>query len=729
MRYFILALSSVFLASGCGCSGKTPPPAILEPQKANTNENENRKFALLVGCTTYDELPRQDHLKGPANDVVLMRKVLTECYDFADKNIITLAEGPTSAGRPTRANIKKQFDRFANEARDGDQVVILLSGHGSQQPDQEPYDEIDGLDETFLPCDAGRWDALKEMVVNAIVDDELGTWSKVITDRGASVWLILDSCHSGTMLRGDDEDIMPRRIRGTLVPDEALRKARQRAMARRVEIRNADDPFHVRMKPVEKTQRLVALYSCQPHEETYELALPPRASSRTYHGLLTYTVCQILMQARTPLTYRELRERVHAQYLQWKMNFSIPTPGIEGPNQSTEVLGQRSRPARSPLILSGNGKGLKVGAGSLHGLTEGSILAVFPPAGNEKADKPVGHVRVGTVTIAESEVEPCSHEKMSAPKELPQDGRCELVALNFGSIKLKVAIEKAEKAETEVHRRWRQTLSEMAIAPDSVIDLVENGNPDLWVRIKEDNAYLLGADVVQTSNARQRGGTIFGPYAIGKIDEITAALLRIVKARNLVRTVSGCCMDRPANLEIKLLKMKDQNDKVGTEVVLGARGAELHPGEWFALDVANKGQTPLDVTLLIVNSQYGITSFPRSDKALDGDNRLYPGQPPHRLGPGPTPDNMFGLEHVIAIAAPGVGVPIDFTALAQPTLELATARTRSAEALNSPLGQLLKSAMFGRGTRNVLPVVPSEDQVTLRLLSWSVIPPLAVKKE
>ena len=80
--------------------------------------------------------------------------------------------------------------------------MIFLSGHGSQQPDQPPLDEDDGLDETFLPADIGDWDGTKMTVANAIIDDELRTWLDAICRKGARVWLIADTCCSGTLIRG-----------------------------------------------------------------------------------------------------------------------------------------------------------------------------------------------------------------------------------------------------------------------------------------------------------------------------------------------------------------------------------------------------------------------------------------------------------------------------------------------------------------------------------------------
>ena len=133
----------------------------------------------------------------------------------------------------------KQFGDLIDQARPGDQVVVLLAGHGSQQPDHEqpgkPFDEPDGLDEVFLPADAGPWDPDKEVIKNAVVDDEIRDWARKIVDRGAALWLIVDACHSGTGLRAID-DVVIREVRSNdlLIPDGVLPRARQQAAGRRL---------------------------------------------------------------------------------------------------------------------------------------------------------------------------------------------------------------------------------------------------------------------------------------------------------------------------------------------------------------------------------------------------------------------------------------------------------------------------------------------------------------
>src|SRR5688572_22616962 len=65
-----------------------------------------KRHALLVACTKYDNLDERSHLNGPANDVVLFRKLLEDRYSVDPKAIVTLAEGQAGAStRPTWKNI------------------------------------------------------------------------------------------------------------------------------------------------------------------------------------------------------------------------------------------------------------------------------------------------------------------------------------------------------------------------------------------------------------------------------------------------------------------------------------------------------------------------------------------------------------------------------------------------------------------------------------------------
>ena len=105
--------------------------AILCCRSAAADEAPPRddRNALLVGVTTYENLPKGKHLVGPGNDVVLMRKLLVERFGFRPERITVLSEAEGAARGPeflpTRANIAAGFARLARLPKAGDQAVIL----------------------------------------------------------------------------------------------------------------------------------------------------------------------------------------------------------------------------------------------------------------------------------------------------------------------------------------------------------------------------------------------------------------------------------------------------------------------------------------------------------------------------------------------------------------------------------------------------------------------------
>jgi hypothetical protein len=226
------------------------------------------------------------------------------------------------------------------------------------------------------------------------------------------------------------------------------------------------------------------------------------------------------------------------------------------------------------------------------------------------------------------------------------------------------------------------------------------------------------------------GAAYFGPYSAEQAEKIQDDLTKIARARNLLKLVSGASDTAVEDLEVEMVKLKDKNDKKGEKLKWGAKGLVLQPGDWVSWRVSNRGLMTLDVTLLFIDSGYGIAPlFPRRGAAGSGENRFLPGQshllPPVRVNP-----KTVGLEHVVVIAVKGEGQPIDFTCLAQPTLEKAEeSATRGAgkKALDSPLGGLLKKALYAQGASRGLDMVEADTQV-LRLLSWSVPPPTPEKK-
>ena len=129
---------------------------------------------------------------------------------------------------------------------------------------------------------------------------------------------------------------------------------------------------------------------------------------------------------------------------------------------------------------------------------------------------------------------------------------------------------------------------------------------------------------------------------------------------------------------------------------------------------------PLDVTLLVVGTDFQIHPFyPRPDEV---GKSLLPGEsvdtppPPGQISDEPP----FGPECLVAIAVPATNPPGDFTPLTQEGLPHARAADHN-RSLDSPLGQLLQSAMFQSGSQRGLGRSIAT-QYGMRLLSWRTEP-------
>lgn len=105
-------------------------------------------------------------------------------------------------------NLTDHLKNAAKKLKKGDMLFISYSGHGSYVPDKN-NDEIDGRDETWCLYD------------RMILDDELAVcWSKFKT--GVKIFMVSDSCHSGTVsrvMKADGSLDEPVKLRTRLIKD------------------------------------------------------------------------------------------------------------------------------------------------------------------------------------------------------------------------------------------------------------------------------------------------------------------------------------------------------------------------------------------------------------------------------------------------------------------------------------------------------------------------------
>jgi hypothetical protein len=159
--------------------------------------------ALCIGINDY---PGTDNdLSGCVNDA----------HDWAEelqRRGFTVSQLIDKDAR--RAAIIKALGELIDGAANGDSLVITYSGHGTWVPDASG-DEPDGRDEALCPHDLAS--------KGPLLDDDLHT---LFARRAAGVRIVLisDSCHSGSVTRGEEADIDPGMPRVRFMPPQCWMK-------------------------------------------------------------------------------------------------------------------------------------------------------------------------------------------------------------------------------------------------------------------------------------------------------------------------------------------------------------------------------------------------------------------------------------------------------------------------------------------------------------------------
>ena len=147
------------------------------------------KKALCIGI---NYIGSQYELNGCINDVNNIKSKLISNYGFNEKDILVVTDDPTTSKiKPTKTNMLNEIKNLLVNAKTNDLLFLCFSGHGSQTTDLNG-DEKDGLDEMIISAD-----------LQSINDDSLNSLIRTsipASSTNVSLFVLFDSCHSGTML-------------------------------------------------------------------------------------------------------------------------------------------------------------------------------------------------------------------------------------------------------------------------------------------------------------------------------------------------------------------------------------------------------------------------------------------------------------------------------------------------------------------------------------------------
>lgn len=641
-------------------------------------------YALLIGASQYANLDERYWLKGPANDVKLVATWLTTDapVPFPQDHVTLLADGVQGAQAPTLQAIRDAFATIAAEVKPGDFVYLHFSGHGTQAPAQDAEAELDGLDELFLPIDIGPWSDDVGAVENALVDDEIGKLIDSIRAKGADVWAVFDSCHSGTVTRGAPDT--GEEVRTRQLPPEALGMDLTEAPA----TRGLEDPRAQPEAPVDAGEespeqgRFVAFFAAQTTEVTPEKNLPKGKPGRVPQGVFTWTLFQVLSEY-PQATYRQIGQEVLRKYA--TTSIARTTPMFEGDLDAVAFSGSPGpRVAQWPSKLADGTFALP--AGTLHGLKPGERLAVLASAA-DPTEAALGFVEVSEADTFTATATPVTADGKTLPSDLPKGLVLRRISADL-DFSLTVALPEPGTAGADALLAATEALTEsagprihfvpagqeadlrLAVLPDSP-------RPDaIWVL----PATGLADDLSATPSVGTEGKD-------GETLALTLAdtLNHMAKALNLLKLGAGVGSD---SLDVDVaMQTRTPEDRtlrpLSTDAV-----PRLVPDDEVHVLATNHMDIPVDINVLYIGADYSITHW-AAERMQPGDTL--------KKGLFKISDSVLGQERMVVVLTPAAPQsPVEnLSFLAQDALEL----TRGG---GSAFDLALREAGFGETTRGAV---------------------------
>lgn len=672
-----------------------------------TTAQAHENYALIVADSDYPNLDQKYWLKGPKNDEILVRDYLLDSapVKFAPQNVVALGSGD-GLQLGTHKNILDALARIAAEAKAGDFVYLHFSGHGSQQPATRDSTEADGRDEVFLSADTEMATADNPSVLpNVLTDNEMGAALRAIRKTGAFVWVVFDSCHSGSMTRGAPTggDVADRRIDPSDlgIPASAFtvpapsEDSGDRAVPLGADA-YADDAGDPTMGG------LVAFFAAQTTETTQEHGFPVQQADGTVaqvpYGVFTYTIFSAL--AKNPnMTYRQLAQSVLASYA--AQNVLKPTPVFEGKLDAPVFGSTDAADAEQWPTVVGSDGSLSISAGQLQGLAAGSkLLLLSDPAASD--DQAIGLMQVESATQLRSRLVPAGDDKhpLIAPGDIPTGAYVRLEQVTYP---FELTVSRPDAKTTDAGQVAAVDAALAAIGADpkvplrlSVVDAGQPADVRLALLSEDQVARLSGAATPQKSSydptpklwllpstgevsldPAREAPSMPAPAAGAAAPQdfaksLESNLVTIFRATGLSR-LSETSTYRPKDFALHFGLQAAGSDTIAP--MDATQTPVIRPGDRLHVELTNASGKPMDLNVLYVDHDYGITLICQAHLA-PGDHLF---QPMADISP-----SDMGSERLVAVLNESGKDLTDLSFLTQPGLPTLTRGIRD----NSLIGML-----------------------------------------
>jgi len=451
---------------------------------AETSLLKSKLYAVLIGVDCYlpNRLPDGGYypsLGGCVRDINLVEDFLQSRLHVPPAQILKLTatnngtDTPPEpkATWPTYENIVGAFKKITDMAMSGEQLYIHYSGHGGRSTTAYPKVKgATGLDESLVPTDIGNSEA------RYVRDLEIAHLLKGMVDKGLTVTVVFDSCHSGGATRGGDAGVA---VRG--IPSIDTAKRRTDSLVASVEEMEESWPSSPSSTPTRSAKLSsgwlpefkggILLAACRADELANEFAF----EGIERNGALTYWLLDSLKQIGPGFTFSMLHDRILAKV---HVKFQQQTPQLIGDGsrvvfQTTAV--PRPPSARVTQVDQAGGR-IKIEAGRVQGITQGAQFAIYSASATDFTnDKDrLSIVEVSDVQDTESWASITDGQNINAISEGAQ-----AVLIDAGSLSYKGRIRLVERKDLPPDIDQHSALSnlENEIKKKKWINLVGQNEP------------------------------------------------------------------------------------------------------------------------------------------------------------------------------------------------------------------------------------------------------------
>lgn len=332
------------------------------------------KLALLIGIDDYSLSDGFSNLKGPQNDIKIMKNVLAKKrFGFSQ---ITVLQNEQA----THSRIEKAFKRMADRVNQGKvgTVYIYYSGHGSKTRDfNKDYGQIKdlhgnplyGYDRTWVTYGSRLKKGVRPPQGSTdidhydILDDQISAWLNDIAAGCHQVVFVSDSCHSGSVAENGIS-----------------------AGIRKGPIDRREHPLGRRTYKQSTSKNIIRIDASKDNLVAREFI--PDGMTEVY-GVFTWYWTKVLEKCRPDEAWIQMFNQMDQTAAKETPNRQIPQifGAVDMKIFGSDFLSPMQTIPVYKVLNGSNEKRVYLGAGCLSGVTEGSVYTLKERAGQPHAPK------------------------------------------------------------------------------------------------------------------------------------------------------------------------------------------------------------------------------------------------------------------------------------------------------------------------------------------------------